>query len=399
MTVLRYFLGAAALCAVAPALALLPDSAAPLAVESRTGERIDNAPIAAHDCSALDKLRLVNATVGSATGVTEGATYYCRVAGVARPTADSYVNFEIWLPPPSKWNGKIFASSGGTALGGILQRQLRKGIARGYAAMSNDRGHAGRDDRGAPFGGDGSWALGHPEKIIDWSYRAEHVSAVATKVIVAAYYGQAPEQAYFESCSSGGQQAIMAAERFPADYDGIIAAAPAIRMNYSMANVLNQMIPGPLSELNKLSDDKLAALNKAAINACDGLDGLKDGLISRPLACKFDPAVLACKSGDGPDCLTGKQIETARRYYSGMKRRNGALVAEGYGAPPGSELEWSSNIHSTRPTMIFHFFKYWVYQNPDYDVTTFDFDKDFDRLLITKLGSRHLARLSMREAI
>lgn len=332
------------------------------------------------NCSDLDKLDLGDARVGSATGVVTEGAYFCRVAGVSRPTDSSYINFEIWLPPPSRWNGKIYSSSGGSGLGGIKHAEMRAAFSRGYAAMSSDLGHAGRDDRGAPFAGDGTWALGQPEKIVDFAYRGQHLSTVATKDIVAAYYGRAADRAYFESCSMGGYHALAQAERYPDDFDGIIAAAPATRVNYALTNILWQMMPGRRSEANKLSNDKLATLHRAAVQHCDALDGVQDGLIADPLSCSFDPAVLQCTGEDGADCLTPAQVQTARHFYSGPSRADGTPLAPGLGAPPGSELEWSSNINSTRPTMIFHFFQYWVAQDPDYDVAQFDFDADFDAM-------------------
>lgn len=381
---IRLFHCAAVVCmgGLAGTVAHSANPAGALHEETRTGQVKTHIPVEPGNCSDLDKLRLVNATVGSATGVMRGYVYYCRVAGVARPTSDSYVNFEIWLPPPSKWNGKLYSSSGGSGLGAIKFDALDQAFARGYAAMSSDRGHAGRDDKGNPsFMGDGTWAAGHPEKVVDFSYRGQHVSTVAAKAIVNAYYDRSAKYAYFESCSAGGHQAVMEAERYPDDFDGIIAAAPAVKMTHSMANGLASTFLGRRGEQYKISEGKLALLHKAAVNSCDALDGAKDGLVSLPLKCSFDPGVLQCKAGDGPNCLTESQVITARALYSGMARSNGQPIAIGYGDPVGSELAWGQQINNTRPTMIDDFFRYWVYNDPKYDTSTFNFDHDFDAML------------------
>lgn len=361
------------------------------AEELRTGMLRGGADVEPGDCSGLFHLKLFNTTIGSATSSQIGQLHFCRVAGVARPTNDSNVNFEIWLPSPSKWNGKLYSSAGGSALGAILLTALQNGVERGYASMSDDRGHADRDDKGSTFTADGSWAPGHPQKIIDWGYRAQHVSTVATRNIVAAYYGKPVQHAYFESCSTGGQQALMEAERFPDDFDGIIAAAPAVRFTHAITTLLWAGMPARLNPANAISTDKLALLHKAVVNACDALDGVKDGLISQPFACTFDPGNLQCKSGDAPSCLTSEQVQTARKMYAGPTRPNGENISPGY--LPGSELGWSPHMTGGPGSMSADFFRYWIYENKDYDSQVFDFDKDWVRVNEKSVAGHTMAEI------
>lgn len=359
--------------------------------ETRTGERIREQSIEPGNCSALAKIRLVNTRVGSVTTIQNGQMHFCRVAAVSTPTQDSNINFEIWLPPPSRWNGKLYSSVGGASLGAIVLNAMQKGVERGYASMSEDRGHAGRDDKGSTFTADGSWAPGHPQKIIDWGYRAQHVSTVATKHIVAAYYGKMTQHSFFEGCGTGGQQAIMEAERFPQDFDGIIAAAPALGVTHAMASMLWASMPAQLNPQNAIPDNKLALLHKAALDACDGLDGVKDGLIGRPLACQIDPTILQCKFGDAAECLTPEQVQTAMKIYGGPKRSNGQSIAPGY--LPGSEMGWAFYMKGTAPGMTAEFLRDWAFEQKDYDFRTFDFDSDWTKLNARQVSGRSLAKI------
>jgi feruloyl esterase len=351
-----------------------------------TGEIVDTKGVVAGSCDSLVNLRLADVTITSAAAVTPpftppggGAaitTPFCRLVGVARPSGDSEINFEVWLPPGASWNGKFYSSTGGGSTGAIQYGAMRTGLAAGYAAMSQDRGHISRGDLGVPVSTDGSWALGHPEKIIDWAYRSQHVSTVASKNTVQVFYDRAPRHSYFVGCSAGGHIGNMEAGRFPEDFDGIISGAPAWNWSPLMMGRLWASIPSLTSPANALTADKLAILNRAVVASCDAIDGVTDGLIDDPRRCSFDPATLQCASGDGPDCLTAAQVRTAKTIYAGPRRPNGDPIWYGY--PPSSELLWTVNTGPAPGGSSFDFFRYWVYENPAYDSRTFNFDSDVE---------------------
>lgn len=342
--------------------------------------------VVAGNCASLMNLKMVDATVTSATSVTPpftppggGAvvtTPFCRVVGVANPSSDSVINFEVWLPATQSWNSKFYSSTGGGSTGAISYGGLRTGLATGYAAKSQDRGHISRADLGVPLTTDGSWATGHPEKVIDWGYRSEHVTTVAGKGIVEAFYASNPKRSYFVGCSAGGHIGVMEATRFPDDYDGIIAGAPAWEWTHLLAARLWSSQPSLKDPAAALTSAKLVVLNTAVVAACDATDGLVDGLIDDPRKCTFDPSVLQCTGADAANCLTAAQVQTAKTIYAGPKRANGQQIFPGY--PAGSELLWTVNTGLTPGGSSFDFFRYWIYENASYDSKTFNFNSDMD---------------------
>ena len=250
-------------------------------------------------------------------------------------------------------------------------------LRRGYATASTDTGHATTNAR------DGAWAVGHPELVADFGYRAIHVTADNAKQIVANYYGRRASRSYFMSCSTGGRQALMEAQRFPADYDGIVAGAPA-------ANWTRFETGGHLwvaLALNKdpesyLPASKLPILADAVNAACDANDGIKDGVLDDPRKCRFDPEVLMCRDGrDAAACLTPKQVRAVKDIWSGSRNRNG-VVYPGY--MPGAESAggWAAYMTGTGPLTGNHWvqaegvLKYFVFEDPSWDFRTFDYDKD-----------------------
>ena len=301
---------------------------------------------------------------------------FCRVIGVSNPTADSTINFEVWLPPSGTWNSKFYSSTGGGSTGAIQYGAMATGLAANFAAMSQDRGHVSRGDLGVPASTDGSWAAGHPEKIIDWAHRAQHVTTVASKAIVNAFYASAPQRSYFVGCSAGGHVGTMEAQRYPDDYDGIVAGAPAWNWSNLMAGRLWASEPSLKNLADALPAAKLTVLNNAAVAACDAIDGVTDALIDDPRKCNYDPGPLQCAGADAPTCLTAAQVGTARHIYAGPKRANGQQVFPGY--PRGSERLWTVNTGSAPGGSSFDFFRYWVYENQSYDSRTFNFDSDVD---------------------
>ena len=294
---------------------------------------------------------------------------FCRVAATLKPSADSDIKVEVWMPA-SGWNGKFLGVGNGGWSGGIVYPALANGLMRGYATASTNTGHDG---------GDARFALGHPEKLTDFGYRAVHQMTIAGKALVKAFYEKAPERSYWNGCSSGGKQGLKEAQKFPADYDGIVAGAPA---NYWTHLMVGDLWPAHAALVNKeayLDRPKLELLAKTSMAACDKLDGLEDGSIENPLACKFDPTVLLCKDGASDGCLTKPQVEAARKIYAGAKNpRTGELIFPGM--PPGSETVWSALGGGPEPLGIpVSHFRYVVFKNPDWDYKTLDFDKDLAR--------------------
>ena len=331
-------------------------------------------------CESLQSLSLPDTTILSATLVPAGpfttATTpaapksqtlqipvdACRVAGVIKPA----VNFEVWMPA-SGWNGKFQGVGGGGFAGVISYGAMVTALRRGYATASTDTGH------NSPGG---SWAMGHPELIVDYAYRAIHEMTVKSKEIVKTFYGNAPARSYFVGCSTGGRQGLMEAQRFPTDYDGIVAGAPANYFTHLLAGSLWPAAATLKDDATRLSPAKLSALNKGALAACDAGDGVTDSLISNPLACKFDPSALLCTGAETDACLTAPQVDAAKKIYaySTNPRTKEKIFA---GSAPGSEITWTAMAGGPNPFAIpVEFYKYFVYENPDWDWKTFDFDKD-----------------------
>jgi feruloyl esterase len=245
---------------------------------------------------------------------------YCRVDGHASSPGNE-VNFRLGLPVT--WNGKfLFTGVGG--LGGSIG-SLNSGLARGYASASTDTGHVSTDP---------SWGENRAKEI-DYGYRGTHVAAVATKALAAAFFSRQPEHAYFDGCSNGGRQAMMEVQRYPTDFDGIVAGDPATGtpMQVGRAIVSQHLLA---STENYLSPEKVELLSRATLEACDATDGLKDGLISAPGLCSFKPETLKCAGGaDGPACLTAGQVDTVKMIYAGLKLPNGETYTAGF--PVGHE--------------------------------------------------------------
>jgi len=344
------------------------------------------APAAAATCESLTSLALLNTTIraqsmpaGSFTP-PEGRPIpnlpaFCRVSGVIRPSSDSNIQFEVWLPA-SGWNGKFQGIGNGGYAGVISFGGLANAMAHGYAAASTDTGHqAGGTDAG--------WALGHPEKVVDFGYRAIHETADKAKAIIRAFYGEAPKRSFFSSCSNGGRQALMEAQRFPADYDGIIAGAPANYWTHLLSAAAADMRSTQVAQGTYIPSAKLPAIQAAALAACDSNDGVKDGVIENPARCHFDPSSLICNGPESDTCLTTPQVAALKKIYDGPRNSSGKSMFPGYS--PGGEAEqgaWGLWITGEAPekSLMFafatQFFKNIVYGNPAWDYRTFDVDRD-----------------------
>jgi feruloyl esterase len=291
---------------------------------------------------------------------------FCRVAGSIQPSSDSDIRFELWLPTTG-WNGRFMQTGNGGAAGSIIYSSLGEPLARGYAVANTDTGHQGGM-------GDFTWAAGHPEKLTDYAHRAVHELTVAGKALASAYYGRAPAKSYWYGCSTGGRQGLKEAQRYPQDYDAIVAGAPA--NNWSPLMALSILTQQNLSGPDALGVDKLALLKEAAIAACDAQDGVADRVIGAPRKCRFDPASLACRAGETRQCLSATEVAAAQRIYRGVVDGKGRTRIPGTG--PGSEPAWSA--YATPQFAIgSNYFRNVIAGDANWDARGFDVDRDLAR--------------------
>ena len=325
---------------------------------------------AAATCEGLASLAIEHVAITSAAPVPSAdRPAYCRVLAVATPVPDSEIHLEIRLPDPKLWNGRFLGTGNGGYSGALSYPQMDAALRQGYATAGSDTGHSGAD---LVFGN------GHPEKIADWAWRAVHVMTQAARLVIASYYGRAAAHSYFAGCSTGGQQALTEAQRFPSDYDGIVAGAPGInrvRLNVGFLWNWRALHDGGA---DLLPTSKLPMLHRAVLAACDALDGLEDGIISDPRRCRFDPGTLLCSGAADESCLTKPQVHAVRRIYDGARNpRTGERLFAGW--VRGSELGWSAYFVGRSEPARLDFWRYWVFHNPGWDPSTFDFDKDVAR--------------------
>lgn len=305
---------------------------------------------------------------------------YCRVQGYIAPNT----GFELRLPL-DHWNGKFFyagcTGSCGFAADSSWTAECDYPLTRGYACIISDMGHRSGSS-------DGLWAYRNLEARVDFGFRATHRTAVLGKAVTEAFYERAPEYSYFMGCSTGGRQGLVAAQRFPADFDGIIAGAPVVREYGTAMDFLWNLAAMADDEGRPLFDQQdLALLHRAALAAGDDADGLKDGVIGNPAAVEVPLDDLLCKAGSKKDCLTAAQVAAARKIYAGPTNSAGMKLYPGAGAQPGSELGWhifspgrdggpapsqQSGVDTTRFML-----SDW---GPDWTFRDFDFDRDHYRM-------------------
>jgi feruloyl esterase len=332
-------------------------------------------------CANLTHLALPEITILSATPVPAGnftlpgsapnsaaakVPAFCRIVGVVKPE----LQFELWLP--AQWNGKYLAVGNGGMAGSIPLAAMVDPLNRGYATGGTDTGHVSAND-------DASWAQGHFERVINYAYRGIHLMAQADKAVIQAFYSKAPAQSYFDGCSYGGKQALTEAQRYPTDFNGIIAGDPA-------NNAIRNYVGGHLFDALAMDGDgyipavKVPIIGKAVNEACDSLDGVKDGVLNDPRRCHFDPASLQCKSGDGPNCLTAAQVSAVKKVWGGLKSPDGKQIYPGI--MPGGESDpggWVRYMSGTGPGSGRHaaltntFFRYIVFNDPAWDFHNFRF--------------------------
>lgn len=343
----------------------------------------------AADCKALASVALSKASVTLAESVAPGAfrppssgrgrdggappapfaelPEFCRVVVIAKPAAGSAITIEIWLPATG-WNGKFEAVGGQGWAGSIGYAQLRAALRRGYAVSATDSGHAG---------GDPSFAL-NPDQFADFATRSTHEMAVTGKAVVNAFYGASPRYSYFDGCSTGGRMALTEAQRFPEDFDGIVAGAPANFSSHQAAQMMSVGLTVHKNEASFILPAKLTVLHQAVLNACDARDGVKDGVLENPRACTFNPEVLACRGADGPDCLTSAQVASAQRIYQPVvnPRTKQSIFP---GLARGSELGWSLLAGAQPLAFPREMYQYVFFQDPQWDYRTLNLDTDVAR--------------------
>jgi feruloyl esterase len=292
---------------------------------------------------------------------------FCRVGATLRPSSDSIIKVEVWLPRASAWNGKFMAIGNGGQAGEIYYQQMGLPLSLGYAVASTDTGHEGTS-------ADGSYALGHPEKVIDFGYRAVHEMVLKSRAIITGYYTQGPKKSYWSGCSTGGRQGLEDLQRYPNDFDGAVTGAPALNP-LQAAQVVWTAQAVHKDEASLIPAAKFPVIQKAVLAACDANDGVKDGVLENPMRCKFDPQVIQCKGSDGPDCLTAAQVESARKIYSSaVNPRTGAKISPAF--EPGSEKGWTFAASPKPPQLTLTALQNAVFKDPAWDYRTFNFDSD-----------------------
>ena len=341
--------------------------------------------------ASLQAMAPKDTTIESAKVVPAAANLpeFCEVQG-AVATPGNQDGFRLVLPVG--WNQKFYFQGIG-GWGGTFAN-MNSGISRKYASATTDMGHKN------PVWWDGAWAATSLDKVIDFGHRGTHAAAVATEALTTAYYGNKYQHAYFSGCSTGGRSALMEAQRYPNDFDGIIGGDPGFGVSLQMTrqNLYKWMTAKPE---NYVPESKIDAMAKATLAECDAKDGLKDGLITDPRRCTFKPESMQCAAGtDGPDCFTPAQVETVKRIVGGLKTKSGEVVVPGY--PLGHEelpTGWQQSIVGSKPPAAFqnqgrvtwtiadgapnawvfaeqHFRNIFFKDTPNYDWTTFDFDRD-----------------------
>jgi len=293
---------------------------------------------------------------------------HCRVAATLRPSSDSEIKMELWMPV-DHWNGKFQMMGNGLWAGVISFAPMAAGLREHYAVASTDTGHQNND---------GMFGLGHPEKIVDFGWRAVHETVVKSKALIAAYYGGNAKYSYWNGCSTGGRQALVEVTRFPNDFDGVIAGAPANPHIHLHAAGIDRSLKLMKNPQGVLSQAKVEMLHRAVLAKCDAMDGVQDGLIGDPHQCHFDPASLLCKGeGDADSCLTPAQVETVRLVYGDVKTRKGEIVWTGY--EPGGELQYVSlRVVPAQLGVAWDSIRILGHQDADYDMKQFDLDRDLE---------------------
>jgi Tannase and feruloyl esterase len=337
-------------------------------VRARAVVGVADPPTAAARCASLMNLELTDTTITDATMIRAKGNLpeYCRVQG----GIETVILFEVGLPTTT-WNGKFYYAGGGGYNGTIPA--LTDGLSRGYASAGSDTGHRGEH-------WDASALLNNHQAQVNYAHRGAHLTTVVAKEIVRAYYGASERRSYFMGCSNGGKMGLMALQRYPDDFDGIVAGGfVADRTKLMMMfDWTQRALVGA-----EIPPRKIPAMERATLAACDARDGLKDGVIDRPDLCRFDPKVLTCTGAENDDCLTPKQVEAWRKILDGPKNSKGESLYPGYS--PGHEGDYPAFItgfgimhgYPSSNFMYMDSFMRWIAFGPAYDsVRSFNYDTD-----------------------
>ena len=346
-------------------------------------------------CAKESLPQLPDVTITTVTKETAPAPH-CKVSGVIGPE----INFELLLP--EKWNGKFVMGGGGGFAGSIINaaNDFYSALQKGYATVGTDTGHKGN-------GLDASWAYNHLERLENFGHQAVHRTAVNSKVLIEGYYGQDIKRNYFLGCSRGGGQALMEAQRYPEDFEGIVAMSPAYNWTHEMGarwiHIAQRMYPDPTQiKTAVIGPDALKLIGDAVMTQCDALDGIKDGILNDPRQCDFDVSRLECGKGESENCLSPQQVEAAKAIYDEFEIGGQVLPGTPVGAEwPGSPLGWEMWLtggYEPGEELDFHegidhqisapavpngtwafgtgIFRYFLYNDPDWNYAGYDF-KDF----------------------
>jgi feruloyl esterase len=366
--------------AAAIALCLGASSAHATACVDLVGKNFGNAHVLSVE-EVVPPLTLKSSDAFTPGGAVTATVPFCRVQGIISPSTDSEIRVEVWLPPPAAWNDKYESVGNGGFAGVVIYRPMVWAVEAGYAVSSTDTGHAAEMN-------DARWAQGHPEKVADLGWRSVHETALASKALVASYYGNAPAHSYFTGCSTGGREGLIEAQRFPTDYDGIVSGAPANYWAQATARIVAQLQQMLASPDNWLSPEKLAMVNKASLASCHGAIGVLDD----PGSCRFDPGVLLCKKGQTSECLTAPEVASLRFSYDDLKDANGRLVYPGHS--PGDEAVWgwtfgpdnNRGLGSASGPFGVGFYRDFVFGRADWDWHSLNLERDIPLALESTIG-------------
>ena len=402
----RRFLSAAGLfCAVAGAAAFVSEGGTAARAQPESTPAMTSMPsVSAEACAGLSSLKLEQVEIVSATAQAAGSPVvgarapdmsgkpgagaqitglpaFCRVVGRIHPVPGSDIRFEVWMP--SEWNGRFSGIGIGGFAGFIDYMSLGLTVKTGQAGLATDTGHEGSSM-------ESSWAKGHPERVTDYGWRAVHLSTVAAKKLVNAYYRRRPDHSYFIGCSGGGRQGLMEAARFPDDYDGILSGAPAASFTELVLAMINplqaQLDPGA-----KIRPEQAKLLRQEVLAQCDAADGQADGLVADPRNCSFDPSKLQCGVSSSPECFSKSQVAALRRIHAGPHDTVGNQLAGGFlpsGSEPGNpapSLGWDGYFLSKPGVRAGSDYLAGgvlqdLIQQPFATVTSFDFNHDIPKL-------------------
>jgi feruloyl esterase len=332
-------------------------------------------PALAATCSELGRLQIETVTISTVEakaassleqrrGSSLSLPPHCRIAAVLSPSDDSHIEMELWMP--DDWNGKFLAVGNGGWAGSISFSAMALGLQSGYAVASNDTGH---------IGGSAAFAVGHPEKVVDFAWRAMHEMTMHSKMLIERFYERPPQLSYYQGCSTGGRQGMMSAQRFPEDFDAIIAGAPVynqLALNAVQFHNMKTLIENrPLA----LSPEKVQLLHEALMASCEANDGVADGFLNDPLSCAFEPESLRCEGSQTSACLTGDELSAVDAVFGGAYDSNGVLLYPGHAK--GFELGWRIPQANAVPSALqTEATQYVAYEDPDWDWREFELERD-----------------------